>query len=56
MYLTLENIRNLDDIILGINTIEDEKEKEQFLEHMQAWLFLDNRLKQTLCFPVKEAD
>lgn len=32
MYLTLENIRNLDGIVLGINTIEDEKEKEQFLE------------------------
>ena len=47
MYLTIENIRNLDSIISGLNTIKDEKEKEQFLdEHIEdAALFLQTLKK-----------
>lgn len=43
MYLTVENIKSLDDIISGLNTIEDEKEKERFLyQHIEdTALFLD---------------
>ncbi len=43
MYFTVENIRNLDNIISGLNTIEDENKKEQFLnEHIEdTALFLD---------------
>lgn len=43
MYLTVENIKNLNDIISNLNTIEDEKEKEQFLkEHIEdTALFFD---------------
>ena len=32
MYFTIENINNLKGIINGLNTIEDEQEKEQFLK------------------------
>lgn len=43
MYLTVENIRNLDNIISNFNVIEDEDEKEQFLKnHIEdTALFLD---------------
>lgn len=43
MYLTLENINNLNGIISELNNIEDENEKEQFLnEHIEdTTLFLD---------------
>jgi len=43
MYLTLDNIKNLNGIISELNSIEDENEKEQFLnEHIEdTALFLD---------------
>lgn len=47
MYLTAENIRSLNDIILELNTIDDEKEKEQFLkDHTEdTALFLETMKK-----------
>ena len=47
MYFTVENIRSLNDIISGLNTIEDEIEKERFLnEHIEdTALFLDTMKK-----------
>lgn len=43
MYLTIENINNLNCIISEINNIEDEEQKEKFLnEHIEdTSLFLD---------------
>ena len=47
MYLTVENIKSLDDIISGLNTIEDEKEKEQFLyQHIEDTDFFLETLKK----------
>lgn len=42
MYLSLENINNLDYIISGLNDIEEDDQKEKFLhEHIEdADLFL----------------
>lgn len=43
MYLTVENVNNLNHIISEINNIEDEEQKEKFLnEHIEdTALFLD---------------